>query len=195
MTHLKKNLENLIDNKKGQIGTQVVWMFVLMGLVAMLLVGYFIYALIAPMFSSYENTLVNSFQGAAKNTGSSIIVNATNMTAGAIDRTIQPNIQWISYGVLIMMFVAFVACMYFVRFYPFMVIFWLLFCIVIIFSSLYLSISYQNIAGSLPEVYRAWAGNDYLITYMPYITVTFSIIGGIFIFMTSKREETDSSLM
>lgn len=179
---------------KGQIGTQVVWIFILMGLVAALIVGYFVFAMAAPLFGNYENILVTDFQGAAASTGQSIIVNATNMTAGSIDRTIQPNEQWVSYGILIMMFIAFVACMYFVRFYPFMVIFWILFCIVITFVSIYLSVSYQNIAASMPAIYQAWAGNDYLMTYLPFITITFAVIGGIFIFMTSKREETDSSL-
>jgi hypothetical protein len=173
-------------NKKG-IQPQLITVLVMMLIIIIFVVGYFIYSLIAPVGLNVISTATNTFQSAMPTSNN--LANASNLTFGSVNRTLQ-NTEWITYGLLLAMLLAFGFTAYFVRTYPFFIIFWILFSIVLVFVSIFMSVSYENIKGSggiITESYDQWQQNDLLIRFLPQIMVTFSIIGALVLFVIIPR--------
>lgn len=175
-------------NKKG-LENQIIMLFVMMGVLMAIILAYFAYSLVAPPLTHTVDTANTVFQSALPVQNN--LSTYGNLTFGSVNQTIQVNMEWISYGALIMMLLAFVFVSLFVRTYPFLLIFWILFIIIMVFCSFYLTVTYQNVSsggGYLGDSYHSWQVNDFIMGYQTQLVVAFGLISGVILFILATRD-------
>lgn len=193
---LSKIVKKRNMNKKGLAG-QVLAIIIVMVVFMVMIVGYFFYAMIAPVAVYVVQDASNMVQGAVDGTQDGNLSLAANVTFGATSRTLG-NLEWISYSIFIgMLFVLIFFC-FFVRTYPFLIIFWILFIILMAFASIYMAITYNDVRSGdsyISAAYQSWEFNDYLLQYLPYPVVAFGLAGGIVLFILASRDEQAEVLL
>lgn len=189
-------MKPLIKNKRGQfaehpIVTNIMMMLIIMFFILIFFVMYYIYSLIAPPASYIINDVANIVQGEADNSDGNLSL-AANLTISSANRAIQTNIQWFSYGILLAGILAFIIVAFFVRAYPFLMIYWIIFGIIIVVVSIFMSIGYSDIRVGddyLGAAYQSWTGNDYIMQYLPYIASAFFLITGTILFLVISTKD------
>jgi len=177
-------------NKKGLV-PQIITIFILMGVFAGVILIYFVWSLTAPPLVSTFDTLTTNLLSIGEGDGN--LTFAINKSFVPINNAL-PNLKWIGYSVFIAMLMGFFIVALFVRSYPFLMIFWLMFMIVMAFTSIYLGSVYQDIANSDPT-YTAFSANHFLLNYLPHITIVFGFIGGIILFILAHRNAEEEILV
>ena len=181
-------------NSKGQLRGILIAMVVLIAIILF----FFIWGLFAPPIVNIIQTSSNVISGAVAGSGNlnlSTAVNSSIVPAAAA----LGNVQWISYGILIFLIIGFFIMVYFVRDYPFLIVIWIVFIIIMSFTSIYLSNAYNHVSsgnGEIAVLYRSWALNHFFLSNLPIITVMTGIFGGIIMLVSATRDsEQEASIM
>ena len=189
----KIKLDNRM-NKKG-LSNQIVGILILLGSLTAIIFIYFFYSLMYPVFLNTSNIVTVQTQNAFA--GNSNLTDAVNKTFVAGNNALQGT-KWLSYGLLFGFLMGFGLCCFYVRTYPFLLVFWIVFGIILIFVSIYLTASYDSIksqSSDLNAMYTANASNDFLMEYLPQLVTGFMLLGGIILFsLISKDPEAQGYL-
>src|SRR3990167_3812375 len=176
----KKAMEN-------QIWTVVILAAVLTGVI---LFAY-VFSLLAPLITSTSSEIKSIVVDATNKPEDANLSNSLNVGITAVDDTIQ-SLKWISYTYIIALFMGFLLMAYYVRTYPFLIVFWIIIIFALTFLSMILSNSYQEFATSSNDLfgnaYASFGVNDFLMRNLPQMTVMFGIVGGIFLFILASRD-------
>lgn len=180
---------NLRNDKRG-IASQIM-IVIIMGIVlAMLMLFIFIGQLIGPpLISTLQDT-----NGILQETMQS--TNNENLTSAA-QASFQPaadslnNFEWLSYTLIIMVFLVFIVMCFYVRTYPFLLFVWIIMIILLVVMAIYLSVVYQDLAtdNTLGGYYTSWENTDFILQNLPAIILILGIVGGIVMFILSSREQ------
>lgn len=178
----------------GKLGIAgpIISIFIMLGVIALIMLVFFIFGLVGPQISDTFNTITVTLQESTVE--DSAINNATDQTFGNINPGFQ-NLQWISYTLLVFLFIGFLFLAFFVRAYPFLIIFWLGGMLVLIVSAIFLSSAYVDISSSsLSSTYEAWGTNHFLMSNLPQIFTVMGFLGGFILFVIVSRDtEVESS--
>lgn len=183
-------------NKKGFIQH-----ILTLGILALVIVGImlliFVVQLAMPIFSTISTETGHLFILTTSNeTPSNLSIAATTATTAAIE-SIQM-LEWISYVFIIMLIITFFGIAYFVRSHPFLIVFWIFIIICLVFVSLFLTVSYQDVKSDpyLASMYEQWESTDYLLSWLPHIITAIGILGGIVLFILITREpESEATVL
>lgn len=195
---LSEDAKRFKNMKRGQtaIIKPTILILILIILIGTMIIGYFLYSIFSPIGLFILNDATNILQDSAADDGN--LSATTNITFGAVNRTVQ-NIEWISYALLFGFIFVFIVVAFFVRSYPFLIVFWIGFCIILVFCSIYLSVTYEDIRnadGYLRAAFDEWAVNDYLMRHLPHFTIAFTMLTGIVLFaINSLKTDTESSTL
>lgn len=170
-------------NKKGFIDQLTI--VIVMGIVLTFLVlAFFVWAFAAPYVADASNEINTIVSSADFSSGTPEVANATAASITPINSSIQ-QLQWISYAMIIVLFIGFVVMCFYVRTYPFLAFIWIAIIIMIVFMSIFLSVSYQD---AREDIHTQWANQNYLLEYLPHIITVMGIIGGIIMFVLATRD-------
>lgn len=186
----------MFKKAKRGIVDQMLVVFIFILVLVVMMVGYFIYALVAPVGLFVLNDANNIIQQTLPSEDN--ISTYSNLTFGAANSALQTNMEWISYGVLFMMLIAFCFCAFFVRTYPFFIIIWIAFIVVLVFCAIILSYTYNDIKsgdGYLSQAYLSWEGSDFLLSYLPMIIAALGLAGGLILYIVPTKDEQSEVLL
>lgn len=175
-------------NNRGLV-QQMIVILVMIGVLMALIVGYFAWSLIAPLLVSTGNELTGALQNVTQGDQNlSVIVNNTIVP---LNTSVSQNLEWISYSLLVFLMLGFFLCCFFVRTYPFLLVFWLGFNFVIAFASIYMSSSYSDLlrgSDAAALAYQSWQANSFIITNLPAICIAIGVLGGIILFVLLTKD-------
>lgn len=186
----KKELRKIGLNRRGLVGP-LISVFVIILAVMMVIVGFWIFGLAMPPIVDSVGTVTTVMQNASA--GNSAMENATETTFVNVNKGMGA-FHWIGYSMFIASLLGFVFVAFYVRTYPFLLIFWVGFMVVLIIGSIGLASAYQDIAGSV-SYYEAWQTQHFFLTYQPHILVAMAFLGGLVLFvLISKESEAEAVL-
>jgi len=130
----------------------------------------------------WNNTLVTAFKPVADNLNSPG-VNATmyyNQTIGMLPGGFA-SLQWISYGILISMFLAFIISAALSRKHPVILVPYGFITLVLIFFSAIISNAYEQImkTPTLASTFNQFFGMNYIMLHLPYIVAVVGLLGSL----------------
>lgn len=175
-------------NNRGQTKNIFLGIFVMALFFIFIVIGFYIYGLSAPIVGSVVNTATDELVTASSD--DSAIFNATNSTFVKVNEGVQFNLEWVSYAIFIVLIFSFLIIAFFVRSYPWLVVVWLGIVIIMVYSSILMADSYQDLASSgglVGEAYQNWQQQDFLFNYYPTIIGTLGLIGGVVLFIFALR--------
>lgn len=181
-------------SKRG-ISDNIVMILIIMAIFIIIIVAYFVYSLAAPQVVYLANQANGILQTTAVDTGNGNLSRSMNMTIGASVNALN-NLEWMSYFLFIGLLIALIFLAFFVRSYPFLIVIWIVFIIIIAFCSIYFSVVYADLRndGTLGAAYKDWQFNDFLLQNMPYLIVGFGMAGGIFLFVIVRTDDSEVAL-
>lgn len=176
-------------NKKG-VAQQMLLLLIMAGVLIGIIGVFWIFSLVGPPLLSSTGTAKTIIQDSFQATNDQNLINASNNSIVPALETVN-NLEWFSYGVIIMMFLAFIIMCFAVRVYPFLIFFWIVLVIIMVILSVYLTVAYQDFKtdSSLNAYYSSWENTDYILRYLPAIVTALGILGGIIMFILSSREQ------
>lgn len=182
------NKRDLIKNKKGlsdQIILIMVMSIVLIFIILLFYVGHLLLPVIVPTLQDAKT----SVKQAVQETGDQNLITAEASSVEPVADSLN-NLEWMSYVMLIFSFLTFLVMCFYVRTYPFLMVVWILMIIVLIFVSIQLTISYQELRTDpiLSSYYQAWENTDFVLQNLPIIILVMGIGGGIIMFSVSSRD-------
>lgn len=176
-------------NKKGFM-TQAIIMLVLIAVLIGIMVVYYIWGMVAPHFTSLSNEMLNEIIIA---TGNDTVNNLSQASASSFEPLRQSlgMLSWLSVLFFFVLILGFIMIMAMIRTYPWLIIIWIVGILLLAFTSLILTNSYEDIyAGDSysREVYSQWSGNHFLLTNMPIIIVAVGTLGGLVMLLMINRD-------
>jgi preprotein translocase subunit SecG len=181
-------------NRKG-LSNQIILVIIMIAFLALVTVGFFIYSLIAPVITYTSDTVTNEILNIPNDE-----LNTTtylNYTFGTTNRLIQ-NAEWITYGLIFIMFITFTIFAYNVRTYPALLFIWIIMGFLLIFIAMALAESYDGIGNSggyLQDAYESWEGNNIFLQNLPWFVGGTWLIGGIILFIVMTKDEQSELLL
>lgn len=176
-----RNKRGFIDKTLGLVVFGVVLIFI----VLIVYFGSLLMPILTPNLQT-AGTLVNdAFQSVdnepIQNASTAVIVPATN----ALN-----NMEWLSYSLMIVCFLAFLIMCFYVRTYPFLLWIWIIMIIIIVFVSIYLTVAYQDLRAdaTLGQYYQSWENTDFMLRNLPIVMLIIGIVGGVIMFILSSRD-------
>jgi len=184
-------------NKKGLWGQ--IWTIIIIMIVIVIIVGgFFVYSLVSPVFTGTSSLIRNTLISGVNSTGNENLTMAVTITADSVNNSMQV-LNWLGYMLLITMMVGVVMVAYYVRTYPFLIIYWLVFIILLVFISMLLSNAYEsyaNTGGFVSDNMLTNTANYYIMIYLPYIVSMFGVLVGIILFVLAGKEpETENTIL
>lgn len=178
-------------NRKGDIFSSYMLIFILVGILLVGIFAFFIISLIAPPVVGSLDTIGGAVQQASG--GNAELSQDINNTVVPIIQATH-SIEWIGYGAMVFFFLGYFIMLFYVRSYPFLIFVWIVLVLVLVLLSIYLSNSYQNIAtqniGSVG--YDSYQTNNYILSNLPIITGVIGLLGAVVLFVLVSRDtETD----
>lgn len=176
-------------NKKG-IYWQIMALFVILIALGTIMMLFWGWSVIAPSATSIITDITSDLKQAGTNSGDNNLSNALNVPLDAVKNTAD-NFAWVTYLIFIVSLLGFLVLCFYVRSYPFLIVFWIFGIIVMVVISLFITNAYQDtIAGEdyVSVASRAWTTNHYLMSNLPIIITGIGIIGGIILFALISRE-------
>lgn len=185
--------KNLGFNKKGlvaQIFTVLIIFLALMGIVIIYVFIGFFTPLFANSFSQISDELVIAGEGTS---GLNSSVRAVVLP---VNEGIQ-NLQWLSYTLLIFLFFGFCVLCFFVRTYPFLMLFWIFFVLVLVICGVFLSHSYNQVNqdSQLGAIYQRWGTNHLIMSHLPHIITVMGFMGGSILFFVATRDSASDEVV
>lgn len=180
-------------NRKGLTGALITVLLMILVLVFIIILYAFV-SFTGPVLT-YTTTLATDTLASVDAPGTAL-TNATETVFVPVNEGLG-NLEWLSYFLLIIMVIGFMMLCFFVRTYPFLIIFWLLFVTVIVFSTIYISSAYEDLSSSNDDIgnaYRNWETNNFLLAYLPGITSAIGFLGGIVLFILASRGGGDTEI-
>lgn len=179
-------------NRKGQLKYLDQFYLLLIVMVALIFImgAFFVWGLLAPSTAGLISDVTGSVKSAGANTSDQNISDAVNVPADAILNSIN-NLEWITYAILFGAVFGFITMCFFVRTYPFLLVFWIILMGLIALISLFLTDAYQGVVTGNDYVSTAsqsWATTNFILLHLPLIIVGVGILGGIIMFMLISRE-------
>lgn len=172
----------MLKNKRG-VGGQLIAMIIIIILLGVMILGLFVWGLVAPPLVDAVNELTGGLQEVGKEDADiseaidASFVQGNNMVA---------QLEIVSYLILFGFFIGFIILAFSVRTYPFLLGIWIAGVIVLTFLGLFLSISYTDLIEGdayLSEVYSSWGMQHFLLSNLPHLIVVLGTIGGIILFV------------
>lgn len=178
-----------IMGKTGQIQNSVFMIFILIGILLLGAILFFVYSLLAPPVVASANTLSTALQEVSSQDAE--IGGTINDTAIPI-LSATKNLEWFGYGVLVSFLFGYFIILFYVRSYPFLIYIWMGLVLILVFLSIFLASSYndisgQDIGGGL--TYQSWALNDYILGNLPIIISGIGVFGGVVLFVLVSRDQ------
>ena len=175
--------------KLGLTG-QMISVFIMLGVLMFILVSFWIWGLVGPQLADtlgdVSTVFTDEYSGNTDIPGinQSVQVGFVNIAPAF------QNLQWISYTLLVFLFIGFFFLAFFVRTYPFMVIFWIGGMIVLVFASIFMSAAYNDMRSNSEtgELYKSWETNDFIMSHLPHIFTVVGFIGGFILFILANRD-------
>ena len=180
-------------NRKGNLNNFLGGIFII-GILAVVLViivvGFWAYAIAAPVVSDQAQSVRDSIVGSVENDPDTNLTMSINTSLNMMSNTL-PVLKWIAYLGLFFFIFAFLLCAYFVRTYRALAWLWIMFVVLLGVLSMFLSNSYSEIADdpTLSVSYQKWGMSDYILRFYPMIIISIAIFGGIILFLI-KPDET-----
>jgi hypothetical protein len=176
-------------NKKG-ITSQIMTLYI-MGIVLVVLVMFiYLWALAGPLFVGLMGDANTEFKTLFQQTNDQHLINAS---VPSIETGIDSlnTFEWVSYMIFIFMFLGFLIMCFYVRTYPFLIAVWIVLIIIIVFLSIFLTVTYQDISldPSVSGYYSQWENTDFMLKNLPAILSVLGVIGGIIMFILATREQ------
>lgn len=176
-------------DKKGLSGqiTTIIVMGIILGVIMLMV---FVAQLAGPILFGPLQEIGVEINTAFQETGNQDLIDAQESSfQPAIQAT--NNFEWITYTILIFMFIIFIVMCFYVRTYPFLIVVWILMILLLLFASLYLTVSYQEISvdSTLSGYYDSWENSNFLLKNLPVIILMVGVIGGIIMFILASREQ------
>lgn len=170
---------------------QQIWVVIMLGLVMVgIIVLFFAWSLAGPIITQSTGELNTLLQSTATSTGDSGIINASQSTFQPASEGINV-LEWLSFFMIIMLFLTMIIIASFVRTYPFLAFVWIFIIVILVFVSIFITVAYQDItsgSGYLADTYASWESSHYILLNLPIIVVAVGIIGGILMFILSTRD-------
>jgi uncharacterized protein (UPF0333 family) len=188
---LKKhlNLHKGKMRKKGQVNQ--IMILVILTLVIVGIMGIFwMYSMVAPIVSQTAGTLTDELVIATagmENEGN--MSGAVRESAGIVTNSL-PLLNYIGYFMFFMLILGFFLMAFFVRTYPFLIIFWIGLIFLLVLVALIMSNAYQVAAdtGEFSSAYSSFTMNDYVMRYLPHMIAVTGIFGGIILFVLVTKD-------
>lgn len=181
-------------NRKGITG-QLMTIIIMILFLMFVVVGFFMWSLIAPVVTYTNNLVTNEILSIPNDD-----LNTTtylNYTFGSANRLVQ-NAEWVTYGLLFILFIVFAMFAYSVRTYPVLIFVWILLGFMAIFVAMALAQTYESVGNSgglVQEAYESWEGNNFILQYLPWVVGGMWLIGGIILFAIVTKDEQSELLI
>lgn len=181
---LLKNKRGILD-LRGDLSAKLFGVFIFAGILVFGILIYYVLSLLAPPLISSFSTFEISFREVTAFDGN--LSAAEKTTFGNLSLAFN-GLKWVSYVILFALFFAFCITAFYIRTYPFLIVVWIGVIIIMVIMGLYLAQTYNDLktSGSLSSAYTGWAGNDYILGYLPHIIAIFGLVGGIILFVLSS---------
>lgn len=177
-------------DKKGfynQLQVVIVMAMVLGALIVLIFAGTMFF----PVIADVGKDLNSAFQGAVQETNDTGLIVASEASFGSANKVLQ-SFQWISYTMIVLLFLTFIVMAFYTRTYPFLAFIWIAVVICLVFISLIFSISYRNMvtdAGDLSLAYESWKNHHFMMLYLPHIITVIGIFGGVVMFILATKDQ------
>lgn len=181
----------MVSGNKGQVNSIFI-ILVMVGLLAGIMLFFYIYALIVPFISKATNEvtdLTSSIAGTENSENANITETLTSATRPIYG--INSFLVWFGYVFTICLLLAFLVIAYNVRNHPYLGVFWIFLVLLLAICAMWLSNSYEDIKNSdsyLTEAYESNVVNNFMMIYLPHIIVSFGLIGGLFLFVLVSKD-------
>lgn len=177
----------MLKNKKGVSGQILTLMIVGFILIGILIIG-FLFSVIGPILTPTLQDANSVAQQAFQQSGDQNIINAGQSSFQPAADSLN-NLEWLSYTMLIVMFLVFFIMCFFVRAHPYLLPIWIVLVVVLLFCAIWLSVAYQELRTDplFQSYYTAWGNTDFALQNLPLLVLIGGIIGGIIMFGISKN--------
>jgi hypothetical protein len=170
-------------NKVG-FTNQVMIILILLIVFTLVIGGVWIMSIAGPIIVGEGTTISNQISsvvhqnnpGTALDNATTVVTNTTTSGLGTLELLV--------FMLTIGLFLGYLVICYYVRTYQWLSVLWIgiIFLMVVmsfIFSNAYQQVSHQS---ELRSFYTSWTTMDYLMNYLPHITIALGIISGILLF-------------
>lgn len=166
------------------------WLLLIMAVVLLaVIVAFYVMSLASPIISTTITDTKNLVAEAA--IGDNNMSSAVNATVVPTAEATTGVMDWFAYILLIFTFIVYLFMAYYVKTYPFLIVFWIILIIALSVVSFFMTSSYMDLSSgsdSLATAYRASTTNDYMMRYLPHIFITFGLVGGFILFVLAPKE-------
>lgn len=182
-------MRSLIKEKKG-LADKIILLLVMGFVLIMIFVFLFLAQLVLPLMVGLSQETNLQIRDAFQQTGDENIINASQVSFEPASQSLN-NLEWISYTLFIIVLLVFLIMCSYVRTYPFLIFVWIVLMLVLLFLSLYLVVSYQDMVAdaTLGGYYTSWENTDFMLKNLPVIVLFMGVIGGIIMFFVSRNSE------
>lgn len=180
-------------NKKGEgnPGSQIMLLLIMGVVLVMIVLGLFFWQLVGPPLVSTAQTANGIVVDVFANSNDQNLITAGESSFTPAGETLN-NLEWVSYTLFTLLFLTFIIMCFFVRVYPFLIIFWIIIVTVVFISSLYLTVAYQDMRTDTSLGYQSWENSDFMTKNLPVVIFFVGISGGIVMYIiASKNKEID----
>lgn len=168
----------------------MIWALVLIFIILLVWAGAVVLPILTPTLHDVGSITTEALHSA----NDPAITQATDASIVPATETLN-NMEWISYTLMILMFMAFLVMCFYVRTYPFLIWIWIIMIVVMIFVSIYLTVAYQNLRNDpmLGSYYKEWGNTDFVLRNLPIVIFVLGVVGGIIMFMIPKDTATEQA--
>ena len=175
-------------NRKGFM-QQIMIVLIFVIVLAAIMSIYYLWSLSAPIYESLQTDVFHDLIVATNNeTPSNLSESATTAFNVGIDSlAVMESISVIIFFFLIIGFIAMCA---FVRTYPFLMVVWIVGIILLVFFSLILTSTYEDMKQDsvLRGYYTEWGMNDFILSNMPILILVVGVVGGLIMMFVLARD-------
>lgn len=182
-------LKNLKKDKKG-LASQIMIIIVMALVIGFIILLIFLGQLVFPPLVSVSQDANVILQDTFQASGDSDLQAAGEASFQPAADSLN-NLEWVSYTMVIIMFLVFLVMCFYVRTYPFLMFIWIILIILMLILSIYLAVVYQDLAAdpALGDYYTDWKNTDFVLQNLPFLVVILGIAGGIIMFILSSRDQ------
>lgn len=182
-------------NKRGNFMMGVYIILVMLIVFGAVMIFYYAWSLAGPIIQDLGQEVSNEIIKATGNETANNLSESATVAFGSA-RTSLGILQTVTILFFFVMILGFIIMAFFVRSYPFLLFVWIIGIIILVFVSIFLSASYEELKstdGYLREVYASWGMNDFILSNLPAI---FSIIGAmgalVMLFVLSQDQDIET---
>lgn len=179
-------------DKKGELTNQFILVLTIVGILIFIALLGFIFAVTAPLIDKTLGDVTGMIDEGAALSGNNNLISATSQSTSIVKDSLQI-LPWVSYFFLMVMFMGFLGLCFLVRTYPFLIVIWIVSILVLTGISMFLSNAYNDIANNgdqyTTEAYAKYQENGMIMSFLPYIVLTWGVLGGIILFGISNKSQ------